>query len=125
MPPRYPWSQDGGGPKLLKPEVFASGELILGIELFRPPAGVVFGRLEVEVWHVRAHLAAETAGLVAQWVPDGENPVPKHPVGFDPQETFTKRDKTSSVQNRIGIQIMELNPIREKKSAKKRMRGKR
>jgi acyl-homoserine lactone acylase PvdQ len=58
-------------------------------------------------------------------VPDGENPVPERPVGFDPQETFTKNDKTRNVQNRIGIQIMELNPIREKKSAKKRMRGKR
>jgi hypothetical protein len=58
-------------------------------------------------------------------VSDGENPAPKCPLGFDPQETFTKRDKTRDVQNRIGIQIMELNPVREKKSAKKRMRGKR
>jgi hypothetical protein len=46
---------------------------------------------------VRAHLAAEAAGLVAQWVPDGKNPAPKRPVGFDPQDTFTKRDKTRNV----------------------------
>jgi hypothetical protein len=125
VPPRHPWSKDGGGPKLLEPEVFASGGLVLSVEPFRPPARVVFGHLEIEIWHVRAHLAAKDAGLVAQWVPDGENPVPKRPVGFDPQETFTKRDKTCNVQNRIGIQIMELNPIREKKSTKKRMREKR
>jgi hypothetical protein len=59
-------------------------------------------------------LAVETASLVAQWLPDGENPAPKRPVGFDPQETFTKRDKARNVQNCIGIQIMELNPIRKK-----------
>jgi hypothetical protein len=58
-------------------------------------------------------------------VPDGENPAPKRPVGFDPQETFTKCDKTRNVQNRIQIQVMELNPICEKESAGKRMRGKR
>jgi hypothetical protein len=125
VPPRHPRSKDGGGPKLLEPEVFASGRLVLGVELFCPPAGVVFGHLEIEIWHVRAHLAAEAAGLVAQWVPDDENPAPKRPMGFNPQETFTERDKTRNMQNRIGIQIMELNPIREKKSAKKRVRGKR
>jgi hypothetical protein len=65
MPPRCPRSKDGGGPKLLEPEVFASGGLVLGIEPLCPPAGVVFGHLEIEVWHVWAHLAAEAAGLVA------------------------------------------------------------
>jgi hypothetical protein len=45
VPPRHPGSKDGGGSKLLKPEVFASGGLILGIKPFRPPAGVAFGRL--------------------------------------------------------------------------------
>jgi hypothetical protein len=29
--------------------------------------------------------------------PDDENPVPKRPVGFDPQEAFTKRDETRNV----------------------------
>jgi hypothetical protein len=125
VPPRHPWSKDGGGPKLLEPEVFASGGLVLGIEPLCPPAGVVFGRLEIEVWHIWVHLAAEATGLVAQWVPNNENPAPKCPVGFDPQETFTKHDKTRNVQNRVGIQIMELNPICEKKSTKKRMWGKR
>jgi hypothetical protein len=124
MPPRHPRSKDGGGPKFLEPEVFASGGLVLGVELFCPPAGVVFGRLEIEIWNVRAHLATEATGLVAQWVPDGENPAPKCPVGFDPQEAFTKHDKTRNVQNRIGIQIMKLNPIREEEPAKKRVRGK-
>jgi hypothetical protein len=52
MPPRHPGLKDGGGLKLLKPEVFATGELVLGVEPFRPLAGIVFGRLEVEVWHV-------------------------------------------------------------------------
>jgi hypothetical protein len=45
-------------------------------------------------------------------------------VGFDPQETFIECDKTRNVQNHIGIQIMELNPIREEEATKKRVRGK-
>jgi hypothetical protein len=97
MPLRHPRSKDGGGPKFLEPEVFASGGLVLGVEPFCSPAGVVFGRLEIEIWNVRAHLATEDAGLVAQWVPDSENPAPKRPMVFDPQEAFTERDKTRNV----------------------------
>jgi hypothetical protein len=122
--PRHPRSKNGGGSKFLEPEVFASGGFVLGIEPFCPPARIVFWHLEVEVWNIWAHLTAEAAGLVAKWVPDGENPAPKRPMGLDPQETFTERDKTRNVQNRIGIQIMKLNPIREEEPAKKRVRGK-
>jgi hypothetical protein len=39
------------------------------------------------------HLAAEVAGLIAQWVPDGENPAPECPMGFDPQKALAKHDK--------------------------------
>jgi hypothetical protein len=46
-------------------------------------------------------------------------------VGFNPQETFTERDEARNVKDGIGIQIMELNPISEKKTAEERMRGKR
>jgi hypothetical protein len=58
-------------------------------------------------------------------VPDGKNLAPKRPVGFDPQEAFTKRDETRNVQNCVGIQIMELNPVRKEKATKEGMRGKR
>jgi hypothetical protein len=116
--PRHSWSKGGGGSKLLEPEAFASGELVLGIEPFRPPAGVVLGRLEVEVGHVRTHLAADAAGLVLQWVPDDEDSAPERLVGLDPQEAFIQRDEACNVKNRVGIQIVELNPIREEKPAK-------
>jgi hypothetical protein len=46
-------------------------------------------------------------------------------VGFDPQEAFTERDKARNVKDGIGIQVMELNPVSKKKTAKERMRGKR
>jgi hypothetical protein len=81
--------------------------------------------LEVEVFDVWAHLNAETAGLIWQRVPNNKDSAPQRPVGFDPQETFTERDKTRNVKNGIGIQIMELNPVSEKKTAEERMRGKR
>jgi hypothetical protein len=37
-------------------------------------------------------------------------------MGFDPQEEFTQRDETRYVKNRVGIQIMELNPIGKEKA---------
>jgi hypothetical protein len=46
-------------------------------------------------------------------------------MGLDPQNTLTEHDETRNVQNRVGIQIMELNPIRKEKAAKKRVRRKR
>jgi hypothetical protein len=52
-----------------------------------------------------------------QRAPNDEDSTPKHPMGFDPQKAFTERDEIRNVQNRIGIQIMELNPIREEKAA--------
>jgi hypothetical protein len=84
MFPRHPGPKDDGGLKLLKPKVFATGELVLGVEPFRPPAGIVFGRLEVEVGDVWTHLAAEATSLELQRAPDDENSAPKRPVGFDP-----------------------------------------
>jgi hypothetical protein len=46
-------------------------------------------------------------------------------MGFDPQKALTEHDETCNMQNCIGIQIMELNPIRKQKAAKKRVRRKR
>jgi hypothetical protein len=63
VPPGYTRPKDGGVLEFLKPEGFAVGGLVLGIEPFRPPAGIVFGRLEGEVRHIRAHLTAEAASL--------------------------------------------------------------
>jgi hypothetical protein len=122
---RHSWSKGGGSSKLLEPKVFASGELVLGVEPFCPPAGVVLGRLEVEVGYVRTHLAPKAASLVLQWVPDDEDSALEHPVGLDPQEAFTQRDEAHNVKNRVGIQIVDLHPICEEKPVKEGMRGKR
>jgi hypothetical protein len=46
-------------------------------------------------------------------------------VGFNPQEAFAERDEARNVQNCVGIQIMELNPVSKKKAVEERMRGKR
>jgi hypothetical protein len=97
---------------------------VLGIEPLRPPAGIIFWHLEIEVVDVLAHLAAEAANLVVLRAPDDENLTPERPMGLDPQETFTKRDETRDVQNSVGIQITKLNPISEKETSKERMRGK-
>jgi hypothetical protein len=125
MPPRHARSKNAGGLKFLESEVFVVRGFVLGVVPLRPPAGIVFGRLEVEVLDVRAHLNAKTAGLKWQRAPNNENLVPQRPVGFNPQETFTECDEARNVKDGIGIQIMELNPVSEKKTAEERMRGKR
>jgi hypothetical protein len=103
VPLGHPGLKSCGGPKLFEPKIFASGGLIFGIKPFRPPTGIVFGRLEIEIWNVWAHLAAEAASLIAQRVPDGENPVPECPMGLDPQKALAKRNEARDMQNRIGI----------------------
>jgi hypothetical protein len=125
MLPRRTRSKDGGGLEFFKPEGFAAGELVPGVEPFRPPAGIIFGHLEVEVGDIWTHLTAEAASLELQRAPDEEDSALKRPVGFDPQEAFTKRDETRNVQNCVGIQIMELNPVRKEKATEERVRGKR
>jgi hypothetical protein len=100
-------------------------EFVLGIKPFRPPARIVFRRLEVEIIDILAHLAAEAASLVMLWAPDDKNPTPKCPTGLDPQETLAECDETRDVQNGVGIQIMKLNLVSKKETSKERMRGKR
>jgi hypothetical protein len=58
-------------------------------------------------------------------MPDGEDSTPERPVGFDSKEALTERDETHDVENSVGIQIMELNPISKEETPKERMRGKR
>jgi hypothetical protein len=111
MFPGYTGPKVDSGLEFLKPKGLVAGGLVLGIKPFRPPARVVFGHLKVKVGDIRMHLAAKTANLEWQRVPDDKDSTPKGPMGFYPQETLTKRDETCNVQNHVGIQIMELNPV--------------
>jgi hypothetical protein len=110
--------------KFSEPEVLASGRLVLGIEPFHPPSGVVLRCLEVEVGDVWMHLTAKAASLELQRTPDDEDSAPECPVGFDPQETLAEHDKTCEMENCVGIQVMKLNPIYIQKATEERMRGK-
>jgi hypothetical protein len=122
---RHARSKNAGGLKFLESKTFVVGGFVLGIVPLRPLARIVFGRLEVEVYDVRANLNAETAGLEWQRAPNNKDSAPQRPVGFNPQETFTDHDEARNVKDGIGIQVMELNPVSEKKTAEERMRGKR
>jgi hypothetical protein len=123
--PRHARSEDASGLKFLESEIFVIGGFVLGIVPLRPLAEIVFGCLEVEVLDVRAHLAAESAGLEWQRALNNENSVPQRPMGFNPQEAFTERDGARNVKDSVGIQIMELNPISKEKTADERIWGKR
>jgi hypothetical protein len=83
VPPRHARSKNAGGLKFFESEIFAVGGFILGVVPLCSPPGIVFRHLEVEVFDVRAHLNAKTAGLEWQRVPNNEDSVPQRPVGFD------------------------------------------
>jgi hypothetical protein len=95
--PRHARSEGASGLKFLESKIFIVGGFVLGIVPLCPPARIVFGHLEVEVFNIWAHLAAGTAGLEWQRTPNNENLVPQRPVGFNPQETFTERDEACNV----------------------------
>jgi hypothetical protein len=117
---------DGGGSsKLLKTEILVSRRFVLGIKPFRPLPRIVFQSPEVEVLDVLVHLAAETTSLVMQRAQDDKDSVPQRPVGLNPQEALTKRDKARDTKDGVGIQVMELNPICKQEAAKKRVEGER
>jgi hypothetical protein len=44
---------------------------------------------------------------------------PKAPMRMDAEETFTEGDKDRDVKDRIGSQLMQLNPVNKQKSTKK------
>jgi hypothetical protein len=125
MAPQHPGTNSGGRSKLVKTEILAGEEFVLGIEPFRPPARIVLRCLEIEIFDVLTHLAAKAASLVVRRTSDYENLTPECPVGFDPKEAFTERDETRNVENSVGIQIVELNPVSKEKTSEERMRGKR
>jgi hypothetical protein len=87
--PRHPRPKDVGRTELVESEFLTGGGLVLGIEPFRPPAGIILRRPKIELLDIRAHLTARTTGLIMERAPDDENSPPERPVGFDPQETFT------------------------------------
>jgi hypothetical protein len=87
--PRRPRPKDVGRTELVEPEFLTDGGLVLGIEPFRPPAGVVLRCPKIEVLDFRAYLIAKIAGLIMKRAPDDKNSPPERPVGFDPQEAFT------------------------------------
>jgi hypothetical protein len=57
--------------------------------------------------------------LVVRRTLDGENSTPERPVGFDPEEALTEHDETRNVENSVGIQNMELNPVSKRRPQRK------
>jgi hypothetical protein len=51
--------------------------------------------------------------------------MPEHPVGLDTEEALTEHDETRNVENDVGIQIVELNPVSKEETSLERMRGER
>jgi hypothetical protein len=103
----------------------AGEEFVLSIEPFRPPARVVLRHLEIEIFDVWTHLAAKATSLVVRRAPDGEDSTPESLVGLDSKEALIEHDETRNVENSVGIQIMELNPVSKEVTPEERMRRKR
>jgi hypothetical protein len=54
----------GGGSKFFKAEVLTGEEFVLGVEPLCSLARIVLRCLEIEIFNVSAHLAAEAASLI-------------------------------------------------------------
>jgi hypothetical protein len=52
---------------------------------------------------------------------EAENALPQSPIGSDSEEAFAKCDKNRNVKDGIGSQLVQLNPINEKKAAEEIM----
>jgi hypothetical protein len=102
----------------------AGDEFVLGIEPFRPPARVIVSHLKIEIFDVWMHLETEATSLIVRRAPDGEYSMPSSPVGLDSKEAFTEHDETRNVENSVGIQIMDLNPVRKEETPEESMRRK-
>jgi hypothetical protein len=97
MCPRCSGPKDIGGVKLFKPEFLTGGGLVLGIKPSCSPAGIILQLSQLEVFDVGTHHAAEATDLIMEREPNDEDLPPECPVGFDPQEAFTQRDKAHYV----------------------------
>jgi hypothetical protein len=62
--------------------------------------------------------------LIVERASNDEDSPPERLMGFNPQETFTQCDEARYVQDSVGIQIMEWNPVSKEEPAEERMRGK-
>jgi hypothetical protein len=47
----------------------------------------------------------------------------ERPVGLDTEEALTEHDETCNVENGVGIQIVELNPVSKEETLEERLRG--
>jgi hypothetical protein len=95
--PRCSGPRDIGRAKFFKPKFLTDGGLVPGVEPSCSPAGIVLRHSQLDVLDVETHCAAETAGLIMERAPDDEDLPPERPVGFDPHEAFTQRDKARYV----------------------------
>jgi hypothetical protein len=64
VPPGHSASKIADGTEFFEPESLPDRGLILGIEPFRLPKGIVFGRPQVKVVNLRPHNAVEVARLI-------------------------------------------------------------
>jgi hypothetical protein len=112
--PRCRGPKGAGGAKFFKSELLTGGRLVLSIKPPCSPARIVLRRPQIEVFDFGVHRAAKTAGLIVERAPNNKDSPPERLMGFDPQEAFTQHDEARYVQDSVGIQIVELNPVSKK-----------
>jgi hypothetical protein len=83
--------------KFFKPELLTDGGLVPGVKPSCSPTGIVFRCPQLEVFNIGMHCAAEATSLIMERALDDKDSPPERPVGFDPQEAFTQRDKAHYV----------------------------
>jgi hypothetical protein len=89
--------------------------------LFAPPLDGV-GELDVEVLDIRANAndnAAYVVGDVVMAIAAAvKYALPQSPIGMDSKEALTESDENRDVEDGIGNQLVQLNPVNKEESPK-------
>jgi hypothetical protein len=87
---------------------------------FAPPLDRI-RKFDVEVINVSSdtdnNAAYVISGVVGAIAAEAENAFPQSPVRRDSKEAFAQRDKNGNMEDGIGGQLVQLNPINKKKAA--------
>ena len=95
------------------------------IEPSLPPPLDGVGEFDVKVLDIRANANNNTTNVVGNVVgaiaAKAENALPQSPIRLDPEEALAKGDKDRNVEDGVGSQLMQLQPINEEKTAEEIM----
>jgi hypothetical protein len=101
------------------------GTFFVNVEPSFAPSLDRIRKLDVEIIDISSdtdnNAAYVIGGVVRAITAEAENAFPQNPIRRNSEEAFAKCDKNGNVKDGIGGQLVQLNPINEKKAAEEIM----